>query len=138
MSMNSTGKGNAPIAIRSALMNEFVDRYFPAPADDRTVNPETAAERARLMAGTYKSSRRAQTSFLSLAFQLSQVRVTAGEDGELVIPALTGVNDQPMGWREVEPLVWHQVGGRHCDGAMALHLRSHLRRTELSSSVETA
>jgi CubicO group peptidase (beta-lactamase class C family) len=111
LSMNSTGKGNAPIAIRSTLMNEFVDRYFPAPAEDRTVDPETAAEHARLMAGIYKTSRRSQSSFLSLAFQLSQVRVTVGEDGELVIPALTGVNGQPMGWREVEPFVWHQVGG---------------------------
>jgi CubicO group peptidase (beta-lactamase class C family) len=111
LSMNSTGQGNAPISIRSALMNEFVDRYFPAVPDDRTVDPETAVEHARLMAGIYKSSRRAQSSFLSLAFQLSQVRVTVGEDGELVIPGLTGVNDQPMGWREVEPFVWHQVGG---------------------------
>jgi CubicO group peptidase (beta-lactamase class C family) len=112
LSMNSTGKGYASITIRSALMNELVDRYFPASADDRTVDPETVAEHARLMAGVYKTSRRAQSSFLSLAFQLSQVRVTVGEDGELVIPALTGVNGQPMEWREVEPFVWHAVGGK--------------------------
>jgi CubicO group peptidase (beta-lactamase class C family) len=112
LSMNSTGKGYAPIAIRSALMNEFVDRYFPAPADDRTVDPETAADHARLMAGIYKTSRRAQSSFLSLAFQLSQVRVAVGQDGQLAIPALTGLNGQPMAWREVEPFVWHEVGGK--------------------------
>lgn len=112
LSVNSTGREYASIAIRTALMNEFVDRYFPAPMDDRTVDPETAAEHASLMAGTYKSSRRAQSSFLSLAFQLSQVRVKVGEDGELVIPALTGVNGQPMGWREVAPFVWHEIGGK--------------------------
>jgi CubicO group peptidase (beta-lactamase class C family) len=112
LSVNSTGKEYASIAIRTALMNDFVDRYFPAPVDDRTVDPETAAEHARVMAGTYKSSRRAQSSFLSLAFQLSQVRVTVGEDGELVIPALTGVNGQPMEWREVAPFVWHEIGGK--------------------------
>lgn len=112
LSVNSTGREYASIAIRTALMNEFVDRYFPAPVDDRTVDPETAAEHASLMAGTYKSSRRAQSSFLSLAFQLSQVRVKVGEDGELVIPALTGVNGQPMGWREVAPFVWHEIGGK--------------------------
>ncbi|MGH7576066.1 MAG: serine hydrolase [Longimicrobiales bacterium] len=111
LSVNSTGKEYASIAIRTSLMNEFVDRYFPAPVGDRTVDPETAAEHARLMAGTYKSSRRAQSSFLSLAFQISQVRVTVGEDGELVIPALTDVNGQPMEWHEVEPFVWHEVGG---------------------------
>lgn len=111
LSMNSTGKEYASIAIRTELMYQFVDRYFPPLADDRAVDAEAAAEHARLMVGSYKSSRRAESSFLVLASLLSQVGVTV-DDGGLVIPALTGLNGQPMEWREVAPFVWHEVGGK--------------------------
>jgi len=112
LAMNSTGRNAAAIAIRTALINEFVDRYFPVPADPRSVDDATAAEHARLLAGTYASSRRAQSSSMSLLSLLSQVTVRRGESGELVIPALTGLNEQPLKWRESEPFVWQASDGK--------------------------
>jgi len=109
---NSTGSEAGSIAIRRALMHQFMDRYFPADADERAADPQTAAEHARLMAGTYESSRRSQSSFFHLATLLSQGRVTVGRNGDLVIPVLTGLDGQPMQWREVAPFVWHEVGGK--------------------------
>src|SRR5690606_844471 len=80
---NSTGSEAGSIAIRRALMHQFMDRYFPADADERAADPQTAAEHARLMAGTYESSRRSQSSFFHLATLLSQGRVTVGRNGDL-------------------------------------------------------
>ncbi len=51
MSFNSQGKEGASGAIRSAVFDDFLGRYFPAPLDERTVDAKTAAEHARLMVG---------------------------------------------------------------------------------------
>lgn len=111
MSFNSSGKDGAVGGIRQALFEQFTDRYFPAPLpQEPTV--ATAVEHARQVAGMYASSRRAQTTFYSALSLLGQTRITANEDGTLVIPGLTGLNGQPKVWREVAPFVWREVGGR--------------------------
>jgi CubicO group peptidase (beta-lactamase class C family) len=112
LSMNSTGREGAAGPIRTALIEQFADRYFPAPEDERTVDAKVAAEHARLMAGVYESSRRVQSSFLSLLYLPGQVRVTVTDEGALSVPALVGLNGQPKKWKEVAPFVWREVGGK--------------------------
>jgi CubicO group peptidase (beta-lactamase class C family) len=112
LSVNSTGKEGAAGPLRTWLLERFADRYFPGPSDDRAVDVRTAAEHARLLAGAYEPSRRAQSSFLSLFFLPGQLRVSVGEGGTLAIPAFQGVNGQPKQWREVAPFVWNEVGGK--------------------------
>lgn len=112
LSMNSTGREGAAGPIRTALIEQFADRYFPAPEDERTVDPKVAAEHARLMAGVYESSRRVQSSFLSLIYLPGQVQVTVTDEGALSVPALVGLNGQPKKWTEVAPFVWREVGGK--------------------------
>jgi CubicO group peptidase (beta-lactamase class C family) len=110
MSFNSTGTDGAAYRIRGALFDQFADRYFPAPPlQEKTAS--TAGEHALLVAGTYQSSRRAETSFLAAIGLLGQVRTDANADGTLVIAPLTGLNGQPKVWREVAPFVWREVGG---------------------------
>jgi CubicO group peptidase (beta-lactamase class C family) len=109
--INSSGQGDAAVVVPTTLVNEFAARYFPVPEDSRSIDPETAATHARQMTGTYMSSRRAKTTFFGLLNFLTQVEVMLDGNGELAIPALVSSNGQPMRWREVEPFVWHQVGG---------------------------
>jgi hypothetical protein len=123
--INSSGKGDAAVVVPTALINDFAARYFPVPADARSVDPETATAHARLMAGTYMSSRRAKSTFFGLLNFLTQVKVMVNASGELVIPALVNPNGQPMRWREVEPFVWHQVGGAERLAARVQNGRVH-------------
>jgi hypothetical protein len=75
------------------------------------VDAATAAEHARILAGRYQPSRRAQSSFLSLLGLAGQTKVIATDSGSIRVPALLGIDGQPKRWREVEPFVWREVGG---------------------------
>lgn len=106
VSVNSPGKEGASQAIRSALMQDFADRYFP---DRRTYTPidaATARQHAALMAGNYVMSRGSFTNFMSLLRLLSPVQVAVGPDGQLMVPALDGLSAGARDWVEVEPFVW--------------------------------
>jgi hypothetical protein len=111
MSFNSTGKEGAVGGVRSALFEQFTDRYFPAPVpNEPTVS--TAVEHGQLVAGRYQSSRRAEHTFFVAVGMLGQFDVVANADGTLVLPPLTGLNGQPKVWHEVAPFVWREVGGK--------------------------
>ena len=103
-SFNSTGREGAVIGVRSGLLEQFTDRYFPAPVPDEPATT-TALEHARLVAGLYQTSRRAETTFYAALGMLGQFTVSANADGTLVIPVLTGLNGEPKVWREVAPFV---------------------------------
>ena len=109
--INSNGRGDAALAVPTALINAFADRYFPVAPDPRSVDPDTARAHARQMIGTYASSRRAESTFLSLFSFLSQEKVSADASGRLVVPGLVDAGGEPMQWHEVTPYVWQQVGG---------------------------
>jgi CubicO group peptidase (beta-lactamase class C family) len=111
VSFNSTGREGAVGGIRSALFEQFTDRYFPAPIPDEPTLP-TAVEHSRLVAGRYQTSRRAETTFYAAVGLLGQFTVNANPDGTLVIPPLRGLNGQPKVWREVAPFVWREVSGK--------------------------
>jgi CubicO group peptidase (beta-lactamase class C family) len=117
LSVNSTGKEGAAGPIRTALIEAFTDRYFPGPDETRSVEGTVAAEHARLMAGVYQSSRRIQSTYLSLIGLLGQVTVVATDSGTITVPAFRGLNGQPKRWHEVAPLLWREVGGKERLGA---------------------
>jgi CubicO group peptidase (beta-lactamase class C family) len=108
--MNSTGRDGAASAIRTSLIEQFADRYFPVAHNDSSVDARTAAEHARVMTGRYEVSRSARSSFLSLYFFLAQMEVEA-KDGSIHIAAIQGLDGRPKRWREVTPYVWREVGG---------------------------
>jgi hypothetical protein len=112
LAMNSSGRGDSAVALPRAFMGEFVDRYFPRPPETASVDAATAAQHARLMTGTYASSRRQESNFFSLLGFLTQTRVTLDEKGGLLVPGLIDFNGQPMHWREVRPWEWHETGGK--------------------------
>jgi CubicO group peptidase (beta-lactamase class C family) len=106
VSFNSLGKEGAAGSLRTALFQNFADRYFPGPATKSRVDAKTAAADAALMSGSWANSRNAQSNFLSLVGLLGQVKVGADKKGELLIPSLTGLDGQPRHWVEIAPFVW--------------------------------
>jgi CubicO group peptidase (beta-lactamase class C family) len=112
LSVNGKGKDGAAGTLRTALFQDFADRYFPrtGPADGR-VDPQLAAEHARMMEGLWWASRREETGFLSMVYLLGQMKVSAGPDGSLVIPAITGPGGRPREWVEIAPFLWRDRNG---------------------------
>ncbi|HEY6620595.1 MAG TPA: serine hydrolase domain-containing protein [Steroidobacteraceae bacterium] len=109
VSLNSQGREGAAGAIRGALFDDFLDRYFPGTPDVRKVDAKTAAEHAKLMAGYYESSRRAETSFMSILSFLGPFKLSVGKDNLLTASSFKGRNGAPRYYREVAPFVWRDV-----------------------------
>jgi CubicO group peptidase (beta-lactamase class C family) len=109
VSVNSQGREGAAGAIRGALFDDFLDRYFPGTSDVRKVDAKTAAEHAKLMAGYYESSRRPETSFMSILSFASPFKLSVGKDNLLTASSFKGRNGAPRYYREVAPFVWRDV-----------------------------
>lgn len=112
-SFNSQGKAAAVQPLRTALFQDFADRYFPniAPADGK-VDAKTAAEHAKMMTGTWWASRRDESTFLSGFYALfAQDAISVNEKGELVIPSIKGANGRPREWVEIAPFLWRDKDG---------------------------
>lgn len=112
LSLNGSGHAGASNTLRAAVFHDFADRYFPdTGAPDARVAPDLARRHVEMMSGTWRSSRRADSTMFSLFDLLGQVKVHAGPDGELVIPALLGPNNRPREWVEIAPFVWRDRNG---------------------------
>jgi CubicO group peptidase (beta-lactamase class C family) len=109
VSVNSQGRDGAAGAIRGALFDDFLARYFPGVPDVRSVDAKAAAEHAKLMAGYYESSRRAETSFMSIGGFAEPLKVSSGKDGLLLVSSFKNRGGAPRYYREVEPFVWRDV-----------------------------
>lgn len=112
-SFNSSGRDGAVQGLRTALFQDFADRYFPElPSVSGRVDARTAAQHTQMMAGQWMASRRNDSSFLSSAYWLAgQTKIVVGPKGELVIPSLLTAGGRPRQWIEVAPFVWNEVGG---------------------------
>lgn len=111
VSFNSGGKDGAAHAKRTALFEQFADRYFPARGGDGRVDAATAAKHARMLAGHWEVTRRASSNWADILNLVGQVEVGVNEDGGLVIPSLTRQDGSPRIWDEVAPFVWRDRGG---------------------------
>src|SRR5690606_9079926 len=110
VSMNSSGREGATGHIRYALSRRFADRYLPGePTQARGVPEEEARQHAQLIAGSYASSRRPDSNFVSLANLLGPVKVLANEDGTISVTLALGPGGAPKKWREIEPWVWQDT-----------------------------
>lgn len=109
VSFNSTGTGGD---VRGTLVDDFIDRYFPAPSAAEPATAATARDHARMAAGRYESSRHWESSLFRVLSLVQQVPVTLDDDGALVVPVETGpTSSQAVRWREIQPFVWQEVGG---------------------------
>ncbi|HEV2380615.1 MAG TPA: serine hydrolase [Terriglobia bacterium] len=107
VSLNSAGKRGDP---RGALYEKFMDRYFP---DSTPPEPTlaSAAQDAKSVSGLYMSSRREETTILSVESAFDQTEVSANPDGTISVEGLVGYNRRPKHLREIAPLVFKAKDG---------------------------
>jgi CubicO group peptidase (beta-lactamase class C family) len=109
-SFNSRGRDQAVYGLRKAVLEQFMDRYFPARGTrDQPVTPASAAADARKIAGRYESSRRIEHGFLSVFYLLQQTVIGANADGTISAP--NQLEPGEARFREVAPDVWHEIDG---------------------------
>jgi hypothetical protein len=100
-------------------LEEFADRYFPAPADTRKLAAKEAKANAERLAGTWSTSRRSFSSFISITDFISQTKVGVGKDGAPVLTdgLFLGLNGQPRKWVAVAPMLWRDANSHEMLGA---------------------
>ena len=107
ISVNAPGKDAMGGAIRDRLFQAFADRYLPGPPQPvERVEEATAKAHASLIAGHWISTRRADSTFVSLVGLLSPANVVANPDG--TVSAGLGV---PKRFVEVKPFLWYEIDG---------------------------
>ena len=109
VSLNSAGTHLAPYVLRRALLEQFVDRYFPAADRAPPAEIPTARVHASMMVGSYFSSRGTFTNFIDFGNLLGQTRIDLDDDGRLIVPDL--FDGPSRHWIEVEPFVWRDATG---------------------------
>jgi CubicO group peptidase (beta-lactamase class C family) len=114
---NSRGRDGAVYGLRKALLDEFMDRYFPAPAAPERAKLPSATADAQKIAGRYQSSRRVEHGFLSIFYLLQQTTIAANGDGTITTPR--SLEPGVATFQEVAPDVW-----RENDGQRQLALRT--------------
>ena len=107
VSYNSTGKGD--LDPRTALWQEFLNRYFPV-----SESPAISRGNQQIdVAGKYLSSRRAQTTIVrSLWLVLAEPSVSQRPDGTIEVDSMKDFAGQPKRWRAIGGMKFREVGGQ--------------------------
>jgi CubicO group peptidase (beta-lactamase class C family) len=108
VSYNSPGR--AEIDPRGLLFEKFMERYFPAPASNEPTLA-SAAQDAASVAGTYEVSRRFETNVLAVTTVLGETKVTVNPKDNTISMVFKGLNQQPLHFREISPMVFREVDG---------------------------
>jgi CubicO group peptidase (beta-lactamase class C family) len=111
-SQNSAGRGFASLTIREALIQSFMDRYFPESITSASSFQARPSE-AEAVAGTYLASRRSESGLRRALNFFSQLHVTANATGGLRADGLEfqGINGAPRDFVQIAPYVWRERNG---------------------------
>ena len=107
VSQNSVGNA-APL--RTVIWDAFINRYFPIDSKQLPTF-DNAKEEAQKVVGAYLGSRRPEGSLFRIMGLLSQMNVSANEDGTISVDALKDFNGKPKRWQAVAPMTFRDVGG---------------------------
>ena len=107
ISVNALGKDGMGEGIRDDVFHEFADRYFPRPDPVQPMDAATAKAHAQQIAGRYQTTRRGETTFVSLINMIQPTTIAANPDGSITTKLLL----QPETFVEIRPYLWRQVGG---------------------------
>ncbi len=109
VSYNSAGKGE--VSPRSILFHQFLDRYYPY-TPPGAAKVASAKEDAKAIAGFYKSSRRFDTSFVSVTTLLGEANVIPNADGTIGVDQFKSPSGQMKKFEEIGPLLFREVHGQ--------------------------
>jgi hypothetical protein len=122
---------NAPggAAAGPALVDAFLDRYFPSPAAP-PASAAGAVDRATRVTGEYRSTRVPDTSWWKFAGLGQTLTVRATDDGDLLtsVPGGTQFGIGQTRWVEVDPLVYRAADG---DATLVFEANENGRVTRL-------
>jgi len=105
ISYNSAGGGAEP---RPELIDFFSDRYFPgAPA---FTPMKTTPDDMKQIAGTYQTTRRADSTRLAVSNLFGQRNLGFDKDGNLVSSAIKDLRGHPLKWKPVGKDLWQAEG----------------------------
>jgi CubicO group peptidase (beta-lactamase class C family) len=116
VSFNSPGKQGAAGGLRTALFQDFADRYFPEKQPQALVDAKTSAAHAALLKGSWVNSRGSRSSFMSALDLVGQTQLGLNAKGGLLAP-FPGLNGLPREWVEVAPFVWRDLNSHERLGA---------------------
>ncbi|RCV62916.1 CubicO group peptidase, beta-lactamase class C family [Methanophagales archaeon] len=88
---------------RVELLQAFLDRYYPIPDSSSLQPPADFQQRAGQLTGSYGITRTVYTTYEKLMGIMMKFDVSATEDGLIFLSKQ---------WVEVEPMVFHEVGGQ--------------------------
>jgi len=113
------------------LVDALMDRYFPASEIDPPTPPNDFGKRANRYTGTYIPNRRTRGTILKLGEFLGMVRVTAKENGTLMVhlPAGAPTGDH-IRLVEIGPDLFREPGGE-IDAAFLTDARGNVRHLAL-------
>lgn len=109
VSYNSTGRGDT--TPRGNIWRKFLDRYYPY-TPPATAQGAGTGLTAHEVAGSYRVSRRADTSILKAFTELTQATVSARDDGSLEVNALIGPNGQPRRFEPMGDGLFREINGQ--------------------------
>lgn len=110
ISYNSAGQ--SPLDQSGILFDKFMDRYFPEISSQEPEQP-AAVQDLQSFVGTYEPSRRCETTFLAVSRLFRETKVTSNlKDNTISITSLKGLNQEPLHFREIEPMVFREVNGK--------------------------
>ncbi|OON59900.1 hypothetical protein B0920_21735 [Massilia sp. KIM] len=110
VSVNAAGRHDLGKWLRERLYQGFADRYLP---DTRAplaagVDQATAEQHAAMLAGAYRNSRRADSTFLSILQLISPLKIEAVEGGRVAIE----LGGSRSTFREIKPFLWQEEHGK--------------------------
>ena len=116
VSFNSPGKQGAAGGLRTALFQDFADRYLPEKQPQALVDAQTSSAHAALLKGSWVNSRGSPSNFLSALDLIGQTQLGLNSKGALLAP-FPGLNGLPRHWVEVAPFVWRDLNSHERLGA---------------------
>ncbi len=106
---NSANGGSKP---RPELLDMFTDRYFPLPgAMQQTFLSEPRGE-LKQIEGTYETTRRADSTRLSVGRLTSQAKLTVDKDGVLHVGETKDLRGHPLKWKPIAKDLWQEIDGQ--------------------------
>jgi CubicO group peptidase (beta-lactamase class C family) len=107
VSYNSAGGGDKP---RPEIIDMFSDRYFPS--DKKQVFISLPRNELDAIAGTYQSTRRADSTRLRLGNLFYQRSAKVDKDGVLHIENIKDLRGHPIKWKPIAKDLWQEVDGQ--------------------------